>query len=112
MLEWMSTGDGDESIDECGVEPWPWHSAEVQQDDDGTWSAWLTDALNEDCAAHLGRYGTKLRAKVTVEAVLAKLESNAWVIAGSDDFGAVTRISRSLTFDAVMIDGHVEALVE
>ena len=89
-LDW-ETRFGVDKAEVLDIHPWPWPSGQVAPEADGVWSAMLIgwDPSGDDLL-DLGRYTTRLRARMAVEAASAELRGGCWSVTGCDDFGAVT----------------------
>ena len=105
MVNWNTDPDAAESM-EVDVYPWPWTSAGVMPNEDGTWSAWLSGSIFDDTddLADLGRYRTKQNAKDMVEEVVEELPGEPCGLFGSDDFDASVGLSRNVVFHYAKIE--------
>ena len=99
-MNWIRREEGVAVVEGLGVRSWPWDVAFAEAEADGTWSSRLHSSFSDYEDITLGRYRTEERAKnAATSAVgnLAVLDVDRSAIAGWDDLGVITLVSRGVT---------------
>lgn len=110
-LDWKDHGHADHASD-LQIFAWPWTMAEVTQDNDGLWSAWLWN-IDTQRGLDLGLYRTRQRAKRAVEMATSILRASSTdEFVGKDDVGAITATKQVSVVTSMRIEhpGGVDVL--